>query len=173
MVVTNHRFQASPSLPFSPQALDRPEEKRVTEQKQKRKRKTAEDYRSLAAEHGFEWIGKILPRNTLYPTEWKCLRNGHIWVTRYSRIQEGRQCPYCTEQWRKTEEDYHSLADQHGIYWIGKTLPANVRTSTVWQMPDGLVFAATYHQIQFRRRRAADRPSIALRKEVPSGDTEV
>ncbi len=143
--------------------------------KTSRKRKTISDYQEVAEAHGFEWVGGVLPGSTLEETKWKCKRAGHIWETRYNKIHEGRQCPYCSGHWHKREEDYHKLAEKNGIKWIGDSVPENSRTLTLWQLPDnGEKFVETYRNIASRSKRVADRPAIALRqkKEMSNEDPE-
>lgn len=61
-------------------------------------RKTAEEYRALAAERGIRWLGRdAVP--VLQKTLWRCER-GHRWRTCYSKIQQGRSCSHCDDRVR-------------------------------------------------------------------------
>ena len=52
------------------------------------------NYRELATQRGFVWLGPLLPPTTMTKTEWQC-KNGHIWSARYNHISSGRGCPEC------------------------------------------------------------------------------
>src|SRR5579859_1886757 len=88
----------------------------------RRKTEAKADYRALAAERSFAWVGGSLPANTDAPTSWRCAA-GHEWLARYSRIQAGHGCPHCTGHVRKTEADYRALAAGRRFEWIGPVLP--------------------------------------------------
>jgi hypothetical protein len=163
MVLKKHRIKDTPtpngSLPVVAPAV------------RKRKRKMAQDYHDLANEHGFEWIGVHVPHDTVTPTTWRCKAKGHIWVTRYNKIYDGRLCPYCCRLWRKVEEDYHAMASRHGVTWVGPELPENVRIPTIWALPDGTEFTATYRTMFTRTQPVGERPNIALRGHEDADDT--
>jgi len=110
-------------------------------------KKTEEDYYKLAKSYGFKWVGKILPKNSHMKTWWKC-ENGHRWKAEYNTIQHGRGCPYCSNCVKKTEEDYHNLAKNHGFKWVGVELPLNVSTKTLWKCEKGHRWEATYSNLQ-------------------------
>jgi hypothetical protein len=158
MILKKHRMKDSSDTP----GILPPVETTI----RKRKRKTAQDYHELAAANGFEWVGVHVPHDTVTPTTWKCKAKGHLWVTRYNKIYDGRQCPYCSRLWRKVEEDYHAMALRHGVKWVGEEVPENVRMPTKWELPDGTEFTATYRTMFTRTLPVGYRPNIALRKEA-------
>ena len=121
-----------------------------------RRRLTVSDYRNVAKEHGFEWVGSVLPTSALERTTWKCRAKGHFWETRYNKIYEGRRCPYCTEYWHKTSMDYERLAEHHGIEWTSEIIPNNTRLYTNWKLPDGTFFEQSYRNLRARASRIAD-----------------
>lgn len=106
------------------------------------KRKTPEDYRKLAESRGFVWIG-ILPHTIVKKTRWECSK-GHIWFGRFNDIQNGVGCPFCAGVTRKTEKDYHTLAQSRGFEWVGKRRPVNTKTKTRWRCPAKHVWETTY-----------------------------
>lgn len=89
---------------------------------------TADSFRILGANRGLEWIGKVVVRSD-QPTEWQCAR-GHLLNRSYNRLRQMKSCPQCL---RKNEADYHSAAEKVDALWIGKELPANASSPTLWQ----------------------------------------
>jgi hypothetical protein len=57
------------------------------------KRKTPDDYRQLAADRGYRWLGPEV-RTTHLKTRWRCSL-GHEWQARYGTLQQGHGCPIC------------------------------------------------------------------------------
>jgi len=109
-----------------------------------KRRKTPDSYHSLAKERGFYWIGPEVP-NTLTKTTWQC-SDGHRWEARYNDLSNGSGCPYCSGVARKTPEDYHSLAEEHGFFWIGPEVP-NVSSKTWWRCKNNHEWDAKYNDI--------------------------
>ena len=58
--------------------------------------RTPDDYLTLAAERGFEWVGTF-PDNATKKTEWKCKKCEHVWPAAYTTIKSGRGCPNCVD----------------------------------------------------------------------------
>lgn len=57
--------------------------------------KSESDYRALAEDRGFEWLGPVLPRTVGQKTLWRCSK-GHIFPRHYSNLRgPARQCPIC------------------------------------------------------------------------------
>ncbi|MBE2197472.1 MAG: tyrosine-type recombinase/integrase [Anaerolinea sp.] len=94
-----------------------------------RRRRTAADYHNLAQLRGIAWQGP-LPRNVVSKTSWACA-DGHEWAATYSSIQQGTGCPSCAGVARKTADDYHALAAERRLFWVGPE-PRNVHESTGW-----------------------------------------
>ena len=49
---------------------------------------------------------------------------------------------------RKTEKDYHDLAESRGFKWVGEVFPKNVITPTWWECEKGDRWEARYNSIQ-------------------------
>jgi very-short-patch-repair endonuclease len=107
--------------------------------------KTPADYQLLATNRGFRWLGPEV-RNVTTITNWECSK-GHRFETAYNRIQQGLGCRICSGLTPKTPADYHLLAQQRGIIWIGPEVP-NVKTPTAWQCLLGHVWKTPYSNIQ-------------------------
>ena len=110
--------------------------------------KTEKDYHRLAKNRGFKWIGPTLPKGVVHRSLWKCKKCGYVWKARYSNIQQGSGCPDCSGQARKTEKDYHELAESHGFKWVGEVLPENTKDPTWWECEKGDKWKASYNSIQ-------------------------
>ena len=93
--------------------------------------KTPDDYRELATERGFKWLGPQVS-TTLIKTLWQC-ENEHKWVTAYKSIRKGNGCPHCSRKIPKTTQDYYDLANEADLEWLGEELPTNSRIKTTWQ----------------------------------------
>jgi very-short-patch-repair endonuclease len=106
--------------------------------------KTPEDYHILAEQRGFRWLGPEVP-NIRTKTWWQC-EEGHRWEARYSDIQRGSGCPFCSGKAPKVPADYQVLAEQRGFRWLGPEVP-NVRTKTWWQCEEGHRWEAVYASI--------------------------
>lgn len=111
----------------------------------KRKLKVADDYYALAEERGFNWLGPF-PQTTKHKTQWQCSR-GHKWKAPYSSIGQGIGCPYCAGKARRTSVDYHAVAKENGIEWLGP-FPDTVLDKTSWRCQDGHKWEAPYNSIQ-------------------------
>jgi very-short-patch-repair endonuclease len=57
--------------------------------------KTPEDYREIARQRGYRWLGPEVP-NVNTKTTWEC-EQGHRWEATYSHIQRGSGCPVCLD----------------------------------------------------------------------------
>jgi len=110
-------------------------------------KKTKQDYINLAKSRGFKWIDNKLPKNIMTKTWWECEKE-HRWKATYGNIYSGYGCPYCSGKAKKTEKDYHKLAESRGFKWIGVELPLNVLTKTLWECEKGHKWKAIYSNIQ-------------------------
>lgn len=115
--------------------------------KQRRQKRQSSDYHALAKERGFRWIGKKLPPTTHHKTLWECSQE-HQWKAAYTSIRQGRGCRACAGQSPKTEDDYHALAEEREIHWVGDKLPPNTHHRTLWECRDGHRWKARYGNIQ-------------------------
>lgn len=119
------------------------------------KPKTASDYHALATERGIEWLDDDAPINTRQKSTWRCAK-GHIFRSQYSNIKNNDSgCPTCALErasvlFRKHPVDYHSLAVESGIEWIG---PEVNRTNlpTGWRCPLGHEWMASYNNVSKHR----------------------
>lgn len=100
-------------------------------------------YISLANSRNFLWLGKESAGNRHI---WMC-QFGHIWRTRYDHFRDSGGCPYCSGITKKTDNDYHDLAQRQGIWWIDKTIPKSVMHKTLWKCKCGNEWKATYNTI--------------------------
>lgn len=133
-------------------------------------RKTIEDYRALAVQRGFKFVGKIAPPSVDTKTRWQCSKH-HEWGAPYSNIKGGSGCPHCSGKARKTLDDYRSLAKARGIAFMGKVVPRNVDTKVPWRCSMRHQWVTTYGCISagtgcpdcWRTRRARDSNSAPLR----------
>jgi hypothetical protein len=97
--------------------------------------KTPADYRSLAAERGFEWLGPEVSSSQL-GTYWKCGK-GHIWEAAYSTIKRGHGCGSCLD-WvngAAVSKPQRSLWEMIG----GELNGARVGRFVIWPAPQNLV----------------------------------
>lgn len=109
--------------------------------------KIEQDYYNLAKERNYEWIGKLFPKNVLTKTWWKC-QKGHKWETSYSHIRQGSSCPICVvDALRKTKRDYHFLAKEQDLKWLGPEV-SNNQTKTWWECSRGHKWETCYGHIQ-------------------------
>lgn len=109
-------------------------------------KKTDFDYHDLAHSRNFKWVGRTLPLNTTTRTDWRC-KQGHEWSAQYNNIRLGTGCPYCAKNRRLIAQDYHNLAVEKGVQWVGDRVPKNVNTVTSWQCAEGHQWGAKYSAI--------------------------
>jgi hypothetical protein len=103
------------------------------------------DYLILAEERGFRWLGPEVT-NTKENTTWVC-KAGHKWEAPYTTIQSGHGCPECSGLLPKTPDDYHELAKQRKLHWLGPEVQ-NTKANTAWECSKGHRWHANYHNIQ-------------------------
>lgn len=103
-------------------------------------------YHALAESRGFQWVDDTLPQSVSFNTTWQC-GMGHRWQAQYTAIRQGNGCPHCANQVPKTEADYHILAKQHGLEWIGASLPVTTQVKTLWRCKAGHIWETKYNQI--------------------------
>jgi hypothetical protein len=108
--------------------------------------KTADDYRALAEERGFRWLGPEV-RTTITKTTWQC-GQGHRWEAQYQDIRNGTGCPICYEERTRTRpDDYHALARARGFRWLGPEAP-NTHVKTWWECAEGHRWEMRYNDIK-------------------------
>jgi hypothetical protein len=110
-----------------------------------RRRKTEQDYMTLANEREIHWLG-TLPRRVVDKTTWRCSK-GHTWQASYHSIRKGTSCPYCSNRVPKTEADYVKLAEENELKWVGSQIPPTTHEITKWQCAKGHSWDARYHDI--------------------------
>ena len=114
-------------------------------------KKIADDYRTLAARKGMEWIGS-LPADTSGYSAWRgtC---GHIDQMTYTQVRLGRHlCKDCSYRervkCRKLDaSNYHRVARRHKLKWLGQVIPT-VDEPTPWLCSKGHVWHATYSNVK-------------------------
>jgi hypothetical protein len=116
-------------------------------------RKTASDYHALAHSRNLQWIGNDIPQSTKQRTYWRC-EHGHEWETSYQSICNSLNgCRKCYDvrvgnRCRDTAEDYHAIADQHGIEWRGNVVPKTNHIKTLWKCSEGHEWEASKLSLQ-------------------------
>lgn len=114
-------------------------------------KKIRKDYYDLAKKHSLNWIDTVLPKNVNTKTRWKCKKCGYILEVSYNCIQQSKHssCKVCAGNMKKTEEDYHFLAEFYDFEWAGDKLPKNIKTKTKWRCKKaGHFFKTRYNDIQ-------------------------
>ncbi|MDD4930903.1 MAG: hypothetical protein PHG66_01955 [Candidatus Colwellbacteria bacterium] len=106
-----------------------------------------EKYHELAEKRGIKFIDKRIPHHTHVPFEWEC-KEGHKWEVSYHNIDARESgCPGCYGNQRKTEEDYHNLAEERGFEFIDEEIPPNNCTSGNWRCKIGHEWRTCYNNI--------------------------
>lgn len=113
-----------------------------------RQRTKPEEYHELAKERGFKWLGPAV-RNNSEATEWECSL-GHRWWTGLKVIARGNGCPYCSGVAKKTANDYHDLAEERNLVWLGPEVE-NVTIKTEWRCKNNHSWFSSYTNIQSGR----------------------
>lgn len=78
---------------------------------------------------------------TRHLTPWRCRAQGHVFERTYNLVQALKGCPICSGRVRKTPADYHALAKERGMRWIGTAAPTT-NDLTDWQCAQG----SSFHQ---------------------------
>lgn len=105
-----------------------------------------DDYLNIGLTRGVKWIGDTVPKTGKHKTLWECIQQGHIWETSYASIAyNSNTCPYCSGNALKTEDDYHELARQSDLIWMGDKLPKNNKEKTLWECLHEHVFERSFH----------------------------
>jgi len=107
--------------------------------------KTRKDYVSLAQSKGYKFVGDM-PRTTSEKTSWIC-NNGHLVIASYNKLKYFG-CPHCYGNFPKSDKDYHMLARRKNLEWLGKSLPENVLTETLWKCSNQHVFESSYTNVR-------------------------
>lgn len=115
-----------------------------------RNQKTAEDYRTLAANCGIQWLGPEVSRNDR-KTWWRCA-GGHEWESTYQNVRRSGRCPQCFHQnnavsRRLKSEDYKALALEREIEWLGPEVSRNDE-KTWWRCAHGHEWQTRYDVIK-------------------------
>lgn len=111
-----------------------------------KQRLSESDYHELAESKGFVWLGDVI-KNARTATLWGC-DNGHEWMAKQSDIKQGKGCPHCAGNAPKIIADYHRLASEKGFQWLGKELPLNVHSKTLWECAEGHIWEALYANVR-------------------------
>ena len=111
---------------------------------------TPEDYRKLAQERRFRWLGPVVP-NTDTRTGWECTA-GHCWQATYHNVRKGTGCLICSnrraaEARRLTAASFHALAAERGFIWTGTTA-AGAQSRTTWRCAQEHVWRAAYSSVK-------------------------
>lgn len=116
------------------------------------------EYTLLAEQIGYRWLGPEVKRG-IETTYWLCAQH-HRFSSSYKNFRKiilrgALPCRICflrdwTQRKRKTEEDFHKLATEKGMIFLGP-MPLSSRTNTFWQCQCGSVFEASYQSIFYNR----------------------
>lgn len=118
------------------------------------RRRSDEDYNSLAASRGYRWLGEPFPKNNKDKTRWSCTE-GHVWLVSFGKILAGRGCPECSRETaavkqRLSEDDYLKLASRRNFRWIGPK-PSNRQAKTWWCCPVEHSWEASFANVHLGR----------------------
>lgn len=103
------------------------------------RRKTPADYRRLARQRGWSWLGPEVA-NSRQPTGWRC-QHGHTWRAPYTHLAGGAGCPECAGVAPLTEARLHALAQARGWAWLGPL--GRAHDATGWRCAQGHAWRAT------------------------------
>lgn len=103
---------------------------------------------SLASERGFLCLETEQLKNLKQRIGWKCKECSHEWLNNYSSIKFGQGCRKCAKVLPITKEGYLSVGIDRGIEWIGKELPKNNSTKTLWKCDKGHEWLSSRGSIQ-------------------------
>jgi hypothetical protein len=106
-----------------------------------------EDYHALAAKFGVTWLGPEV-RNSGEKTNWRC-EQGHEWSAQYRAFRGCTVCnyPHRAEKRRNTPEEYHALAAERGLVWLGPEVTGSAQ-KTKWQCSQGHIWETSYSVIR-------------------------
>ena len=109
-------------------------------------RRTPAEYRALAEERGFQWLGPEVT-STRTKTLWQC-EDGHEWEACYDKIRQCRGCPVCSDHVPKVPADYHALAAEREFRWLGPEVSTS-HDHTTWECQKGHRWEASFSKIQY------------------------
>lgn len=126
---------------------------------------TIQDYQVIAGANDLQ-CNVFTPPSTIYtPVEWECLVCGRKMRKSYHDVKYGANACMCRNSLTLKAADYHKLAHQLNIQWIGSHLPQNNKDETLWRSVDGRLFNATYHELAYavpkRLRKYLDVPEVS------------
>lgn len=128
-------------------------------------RKTLDDYRKLAAERGWEYLGGEAPDTVRDKALW-CCPNGHLIEIAYYRLRmPERGCRYCSQRWHKDIQDYTIMGRLHGLTLV--EMGRNSRVPSRWLNSDGEEVKLSFYQLLTRRvvsEDASEQDSEAIKK---------
>lgn len=112
------------------------------------RRKSEKHYHKLAERTEVSWIGKQLPKRTTDLTDWLC-ENGHEFRAAFDSLKKSNYsgCAHCSGKAQKTDEDYHNLATERRLKWLGPH-PGSVHSVTNWQCLKGHLVDTSFHVLQ-------------------------
>lgn len=87
--------------------------------------------------------------NTERHRKWKCRCDcGELTEVYQHHLLSGevRSCG-CRRESKYQQEQYYELAERYGITWIGKELPTNTHSPTLWRCEHGHQFSRSYNSL--------------------------
>jgi len=107
---------------------------------------TEQQYNDLAQKFGYIFIGPI-PQSSHHNTWWICPNNHKTWKS-YNNLNHRAICRICSNtNIPKTEEDYHKIAKEKNIKYIGP-MQNSVMKKTQWKCKCGNVFLRTFNHVK-------------------------
>ena len=108
-----------------------------------------ERYEELAKDRGLKVVN--IPPFIKDKATFECSK-GHTFDVSYSHLinRKGMGCAACHGNQKKTEADYHALAEKRGgATWHGP-MPQNIRSKTLWQCKNGHLFMSRFNLFKTR-----------------------
>jgi hypothetical protein len=102
------------------------------------------DYQNEATKKDLELVGHA-PVSVFDKATWKCIRCGKIMSKSYRAVKYGKYGCRCQSMYKQLPaEDYHTLAKELGIEWVGEEAPEHHRAYTSWKGKTGLETVLPY-----------------------------
>lgn len=114
---------------------------------------TASDYHALASKLDLAWLGPF-PGNSQCKTKWQCAC-GNTFEVCYAQLKYNNHgnCPQCSnrkkqDRKRKKPADYHALAEERGLEWLGPEVRNN-KAKTWFRCANGHEWETCYAKILY------------------------
>lgn len=119
---------------------------------------TLQDFEAIERETGYRWLDWVAVRSH-DKSRWQCHVCGHVWATTLYLLRiKGHGCPECGkriagEKGQLKAEDYHAIAKERGVTWLGEAPPQGdgspTEMLTTWKCNTcGAIDERTYKSIR-------------------------